>query len=512
MRLAKRVTGACALLLLSTSVARAGGTDLPDNGTEAIGRGGAFTAKADNGLALYYNVAGLARQRGTRVTVDANLVLYNTTFTRDGVYGASNAPGSGAWVGKSYPGIGTSENVFPIPYLGISTDFGFFKRWTFGFGVYGPPGVGKLNYGVNTSGSETATVKLADGTIAPAPSRYDISRTNLLIFYPTLAVAVSPMKWFDLGLAIQAVYGNFDLANANVTRAGSACASLEDPQCDAYGNIKASGWSWGLIASAMVHPTPYLDIGVSFRPQIDIHAEGNIHATTPPALQVAIPDAPVTFNTMQPNVLRLGARYVNRYADETERFDIEVDGIWENWGKQTDRWGRSWDSYDSPNKYTPDLIYSDNFMLGAGGELKVNLNHGYTDVFGVRVGGAYNHRLSEISRLIGRLGFYYDSAATDDAHTRLDFNTAAKIAATIGGGYRWRGLTVNIAYAFIYTAPRTVTNSVVRPVDSNFGTEYPTGYPVDIVGNGKYVFSNHIISLGLTVNFNEFKRPTLFAN
>lgn len=483
MRLPKMVTCACAIALASTS-AWGGGFDLPDNGAEPMGRGGTFTAKADSPLALYYNVAGLARQRGTRVLLDGNLVLHDIAFTRDGTYPA--ATGNPSWVGKPYPTQHTSDSLFAIPFFGLSTDFGYFKRWTFAIGAFGPPGVGRNNYGVNTKGSEVATVRLSDGTMAPAPGRYDVTRTDLLIIYPTLAVGVAPMKWFDLGLAVHAVYASFDLANANVTRiSNTACLSVQDPNCDAYGNIKAHGWSWGMTASAMVHPTPWLDIGLSFRPQIDVHAGdsndvnggGKIVASPPPALMVALPDAPVSFNTMLPNILRAGVRYVNRYSDDTERFDVELDATWENWSKQTDRWGKKWDDYDKPDDYKPDVIHSGNFMLGAGGELKVDLNHQYKDTFGLRLGGAYNHRLSDRSRLIGRLGFYYDSAATAPANTRLDFNTVEKYAATIGGGIHWRGLTVNLAYAFVFSPPRTVTNSAVTAVDSNFGTSYPDGYP-----------------------------------
>lgn len=44
-------------------------------GAEALGRGGAFVAKADSPLALEYNVAGLAQLRGTQVLLDASLFL-----------------------------------------------------------------------------------------------------------------------------------------------------------------------------------------------------------------------------------------------------------------------------------------------------------------------------------------------------------------------------------------------------------------------------------------------------
>ena len=59
----------------SPRTASAGGFDIPDQGTESLGRGGAFVAKSDSPLALYNNVASLAKMRGTRLLVDVNLVF-----------------------------------------------------------------------------------------------------------------------------------------------------------------------------------------------------------------------------------------------------------------------------------------------------------------------------------------------------------------------------------------------------------------------------------------------------
>src|SRR4051794_23106586 len=91
-----------AALVAVTRVVYAGGLELPDNGTEALGRGGAFTAKADDATALQYNVAGLARQRGTRLLVDGNLVLATMEFQRAGVY--PDAPSAATpWGGQPFP-------------------------------------------------------------------------------------------------------------------------------------------------------------------------------------------------------------------------------------------------------------------------------------------------------------------------------------------------------------------------------------------------------------------------
>src|SRR6476619_4986590 len=93
-----------ATLLAATRVVYAGGLELPDNGTEALARGGAFTAKADDATALQYNIAGLARQRGTRLLLDGNLVLSTLDFQRDGNY-PDQPSAATPWGGTPFPKV-----------------------------------------------------------------------------------------------------------------------------------------------------------------------------------------------------------------------------------------------------------------------------------------------------------------------------------------------------------------------------------------------------------------------
>src|SRR5262249_5050359 len=148
-----------ATLLAAARAVYAGGLELPDNGTEALGRGGAFTAKADDATALQYNVAGLARQRGTRLLFDGNLSLASLDFQRDGVY---PAPPSAAtpWGGQPFPAVHNTGGAFFAPFVGISSDFGL-DRWTFAVGVFGPSSVGNRTYPLSVNG-------------VPSPARYDV--------------------------------------------------------------------------------------------------------------------------------------------------------------------------------------------------------------------------------------------------------------------------------------------------------------------------------------------------
>jgi len=169
-------------LLGLPSVAFAGGFEFPGNGTEALGRGATFTAKADSPLALDYNVGGLAKQRGTRLLFDSNLVFQTFEFSRAGNYPIESGPsGMLSYSGQPFPKVSNQAGPFYAPFLGITTDFNRFDRWTFAFGVYGPSAFGNKHWG--------ATVSSPAGDI-PAPQRYDVVQADLLTFFPTFAAAV----------------------------------------------------------------------------------------------------------------------------------------------------------------------------------------------------------------------------------------------------------------------------------------------------------------------------------
>src|SRR5256885_1334522 len=173
-------------LLLLAATAGAGGLEFPGTGTEALGRGAAFTAKADDGTALEYNVAGLARQRGTRVLLDANLLFHSYEFQRAGNYPDNPNDPLTPYGGQPFPKVANTGAPFFAPFFAVSSDFGYFDRWTFAVGLFGPSAYGQRAYPVTVDGK-------------PGPARYDLTEANLLIVYPTLAAAVRVTPWLDLG-------------------------------------------------------------------------------------------------------------------------------------------------------------------------------------------------------------------------------------------------------------------------------------------------------------------------
>src|SRR4051812_40112806 len=265
--------------LMIGSFAWAGGFTFPDNGTEALGRGAAFTAKADDATALEYNVAGLATQRGTRLLLDLNMAFHTYEFQRAGTYPMEDVPpgmmGSGV-SGLPFPKASNVSGPQLAPFLGVTTDFGLLDRWTFAVGLFAPSSYGQRNFG---------TTVQQNGMTYPAPSRYDLVQTNLLIVLPTVAASVRATKWLDIGLAVHVVVGHFDLQAVTYSDLGpGVCYSKEYPGCDALTHIVATGVTATASLGLMFHPLPVLDIGLNVLGKSNLDASGTLSTPGPSAI------------------------------------------------------------------------------------------------------------------------------------------------------------------------------------------------------------------------------------
>jgi long-subunit fatty acid transport protein len=462
-----------AILIAATRVVYAGGLELPDNGTEALGRGGAFTAKADDATALQYNIAGLARQRGTRLLLDGNLLLSTLDFQRSGAF--PDAPsGATPWGGQPFPEVHNTGGPFFAPFVGLSTDFGL-DRWTFAVGVFGPSSVGNRTYPLSVGG-------------VPSPARYDLVQALPLLVLPTAAVAVRAARWLDIGLALHVAVAKFDLTSVSFTDISKGlCPNPEYQPCDSTNHLTTTGATATAALGLMLHPLRWWAIGANVRGPIYLNTSGTVAATAPSAVPMPIEPAPATFSTNLPWVVRVGTRLVKLRDDDFEIADLEFDATWENWsGAQG----------DGPKVNIPNLsLFSD---------IHPTIVHHYHDTFSLRVGAAYNVALPA-GVLSIRVGGYYDSSATSPKDTRLDFDTLPKLAATLGLGYSVHGFTINVAYAYVHEFDRVVTDGDIRPVNgaAHGDSVDDAGNPLPAVNNGRYHGETHIVSFGVTLRFDE---------
>lgn len=230
-----------ASLLLLASSARAGGLEYPDNGSEGMGRGAAFTAKADDGTALIYNVAGFARQRGTRLTVGSNIALHSATFQRSGVYPDSPSDPLTPWGGEPFPLVKSTGSPLPVPHLVLSSDLGS-DRFTAAAGVYAPSVMGGRVFPLGVDGK-------------PSPARYDATKSGGLIAYPSLAAAYRVSEWLDIGAAVHLVVANLEATSmSSADLAKAICPNQEYQPCDTRQTISTKGTTVAFSVGGLVRP------------------------------------------------------------------------------------------------------------------------------------------------------------------------------------------------------------------------------------------------------------------
>ncbi len=472
-RIAAALLGA-GVLLGWEATARAGGLEIPDQGGQALGRGATFTAKADDPTAIYYNVAGLARQRGTRLLFSGNALFNSFKFTRAGTFPDDPNDPKTPWGGQRYP---TVTNVGPpgfLPMVALTSDFHYFDRFTAGFALYAP----------SVSGSRTFPLGVQN---APSASRYDFVQSRSIVIYPTLAAAFRVTRWLDIGLGGVMVVGNLDQTNISYSDAGQ-CKNPEYEPCDVRSELRAKGTTYAGQIGVLARPLKELQFGLQFRTPYSLRALGSLTPTQPKILGKA--DAGLKTSDAQvdvefPWVLRTGIRYVSMDGP-VEAYDLELDVTYEAWG-----------STAGPRVFTPDL--------GLYKNVTTQVARNYGDTFSLRLGGAYNFDVFE-GQLAARGGAFYDKAATDFAFTRVDTDTLHKVGATIGVGYKRGPIAANLAYAAIASIPRTVADGQVRP-----GNGAKEGKPVDgkdqllpAYNNGQYKGFTHILGFSIEVTFDAF--------
>jgi long-chain fatty acid transport protein len=452
------------LVALSPRLAHAGGKEFPDNGAQALSRGGAFTAKADDLTALEYNVAGLAMVRGTRLQVDANLLFASVDFDRAGTYPQNGTPYDNA----PFPRVSNQGGPRLTPFFGVASDFGT-RTLAFAAGLYGPSAYGRFRY--------PDTVRVGNA-LAPAPQRYDLEEGDITVGYPTFAVAWRPTGWLAVGGAFHWVFVTSTFREK--VYLPPAQPRQEDPDYD-FGSQLDTSQTFAPSASfgLLVRLAPWVDLGLAWRLSTDLDLDGNL--TLVPAKRAPPINYEPGKNAAEahvvaglPSVLRGGARY-RFLRGGVERADLELDFTYERWGA------------------TPrDIVITLSGLTPA--PRPFHHAQRYDDTLSVRVGGACNWDPISL-----RVGAFYDSSAVGDGFTRLDFLPLDHVGLAGGLGYSGGPFTFDLGLAYVIIPERTVTQSQLRQLDALGGPNEDAQHSV--IGNGRYSGSYTVVTAGVGARF-----------
>lgn len=444
---------AIAAALVPMHSASAGGLFVPDVGTQALGRAGAFVAKADDLSALHHNPAGFASVQGTMVYLGANLVDFSLRYTRAGTY--DDVPGHelpyegqpyGTVENQSQPAVGFA-GMQAIPLIVVASDLGgVVPHLSVAFGVMAPNAYPGRKF--DDSGFDSVD------TVAPGPQRYDIVEQDALTVLPSLAVAYSILGKIDVGARVS--WGIADVSATSYSwgtfnyeesagHDGRVVLSVKDNFVPAFG------------FGVRYKPMDSLELGLAYSSSLSIESKGTGKTTLGPDLVVGgnpieiVPsDFPVCAPGGTPEALKaclsfdlpqtatLGGRWIFRNGAGDEVGDVELDVKWENWSAASD--------------YTI-IVDGKDTVLNATLNKNI-LRHGFKDVLSVRLGGSYGLDVGG-NRVLLRGGVAHDTAAAPDSWSRVDMDGAARTTMAMGASYAAKRFRVDVGGGLVVEPDRT---------------------------------------------------------
>ncbi|MEI8256562.1 MAG: hypothetical protein WCJ30_12890 [Deltaproteobacteria bacterium] len=474
-------------LVFVNGTAHAGGFEYPENGSIAMGRGGAYLARASDPSSLMLNTAGMMGTQGVQITLSSNFAMLNHCFQRAGGYQgfnqnvnvgtdgtvfsapggndyAAGQPGSGA--SYPYPQVCNAGSVFPAPQ--ILATWRINRYFAVGIGVYGPNSVGRVDF--------PSQVTVGNGVSAPSPNRYMLLGENLLILHPTIALAGSPFPWLRVGVGLQPSFAQFEFA----TMANAVSGAAQSPDSDIQTKVTGSGFFFAFNAGIQLVAPRYFTFGahMHYNPET-VTLSGRAEAT---GQIYSRPAAPVVshFDVERmvvhlPLQVRWGVRFAlprsgsvpqdqpGYHPMKDDVFDLEV-----NWIYERSSVFSSLELHNRGNIQVTDVTTSP-------APANLNVPHDWHDVFGVRVGGDVN---IIPNRFALRAGVSYELGAQSHFAGQLDIPAYTSLGLHAGLSVRFAWLTISAAYAHMIMPSFEVYNATGR----NLTTISTTGALADPAG------------------------------
>lgn len=397
-----RIIGTVALMaILSVDLSIASGFQLNEHGARAMGQGGAFSARANDLSAMYFNPAGLAQLKGFDAYFGGTMILPKTSFT-------SPASKLTDMVKQTF--------LIPSVYVGYGMENGL----SLGIGLFAP-------FGLGTEWPETW-----DG-------KYEAVKTDLQNVSINPAIAYRFSDQFMVGAGM-----SYTLSTVKMAYKFGTYSSLAPPTPAATpGNVAldADGNGISFNLGAIYKPLPEMSIGASYRHSTKVDYEGTATFTNAQALATFFPGGTGKTTIKAPGQFFVGIAY-----DATPDLSFEVDYQW-----------IAWSTYDSLGIEIPNGPNTP-LALGRGGaplQQSSKSAKNWTDTYMIRVGGEYRY-----GDLAFRAGFIYDASGQPDRTVEPLLPDANRVEGTIGLGYKFFGCwSVDIAYQLILFSDRTVTTA-----------------------------------------------------
>ncbi|NRA33873.1 MAG: outer membrane protein transport protein [Polyangiaceae bacterium] len=307
----------------------AAGQELPALGSQAIGRGSAFTARADNPSAFYFNPAGLTKARGVEALVSFSVIRMDLEFDRGGS-GEFRCPPEAA--DRCSPNEAFSDRHFDPavdPNTGLPYERVAATKWgplPMAVLVWGQPGgIAGLSLAAGVQPPSAVGIAPFDNDGA---QRYTVRSADAISLQFGLGAAYEIAAGLSLGVTLLNAVTTLSSRRAARSVINSEAPSRnEDPGGDNSLEVTASDYfSPAASAGALYAPIKQLEAGLNVRTPVVVSADGDLSlkpGTDSPG--TVLSGTGLTFRQKSPWVFRAGLRFVR------PSFDIELDYVFEYW-------------------------------------------------------------------------------------------------------------------------------------------------------------------------------------
>ena len=277
---------------LVASDADAGGFNIYEMGARATALGGAFTATADDGSAMFYNPAGLAwLDEGWHVSGNLSLIMPKSKFVL--------ADGLTRFTGNTE--AETKDAVFPPGGLYVS--YRDNDEWAFGLGVFTPFGLG-----VEWDDPENF------------PGRGIATNSQIQGFYVSPMVTWRPRPEFAVSVGGHAVLTHL-LLERKIQGGTDLLVDLADFELEGSSEI-----AFAPAFGVMLRPDERLSFGINFKGGVTNSFEDQDATLTFADPAAGARDLKVSGDLDYPSILSTGVRF-----ETTERLALMADFVWFDW-------------------------------------------------------------------------------------------------------------------------------------------------------------------------------------
>ena len=411
----KRIFFLCICLVSVFSVkngfcAGSGGFRLEVPDAEALGKGSAFVAQADNPSAIYYNPAGITQLKGKlNASLGAAIIQPFCTYKDT----------SGNETDRRRQ-IFTIPNVFAVSNLGL-------EKFAFGFGASSYWGLG--TYWAEDSFSKYVSTKA------------DYSTQDLMF---TAAYAIND----NLSVGASADYTKSNVNKKKKLDQSSWSGSDGDFQLKAKDDS-----AWGYRLSTLYKLNKRHSFGLMYRSPVEVKYKGKIYLDNLSGTYQTLfegrsaYEAQITSKSTLPQSILLG--YCFKPGD---KWRFEFDAEWMDWSSVKE------EKIDYPSESAQHRQ-----LLDGGNPVPKNWHSTFSYAFGTE------YKVNDKLKLRG--GYFFHKTPVPQATFNTNLPDSTSNSVTLGAGINLnKNIVLDFAYAAMFYAKRKITNDVGSPSANINGT------------------------------------------